>query len=329
MSRSRRLASRSRQRRRRRRIGGGVASGSAAEVDLGLQDSGERVGDRGGREERAAGEHLVEDDAERPDVGALVDRAAARLLGRHVGRGAEDDAELRPLRGRHRRRVHERRRAREVGRGGAPRGRVHRLGEAEVEDLDLAVGRELDVGGLEVAVDDSLLVRRLERLGDLPRDGEGLVEGERPALQPLGEVFALDELHDEGADAARLLEAVDRGDVGVLQLGQDLRLALETGEAVGVGGERLGQDLDRDLALQLRVGRAVDDAHPALAERGGDLVGPRREPGERLISEAPPSSSGRASRGRPPGRPRGSRGRACRRRRRRTGSPGSAGDRGS
>ena len=150
--------------------------------------------------------------------------------------------------------------------------RVHRLGEAEVEDLDLAVRRELDVRGLQVAVDDPLLVRRLEGLGDLAGDGEGLVERERAALQPLGEVFALDELHDEGADAARLLEAVDRGDVGVLQLGEELRLALEAGEALGVGGERLGQDLDRDLALQLRVGRPVDDPHAALAERGGDLV---------------------------------------------------------
>ena len=84
--------------------------------------------------------------------------------------------------------------------------------------------------------------------------------GSGPALQPLGEVLALDELHDEGADAARLLEAVDRGDVRVLELGEELRLALEAREALGVGGERLGQDLDRDLALQLRVGRAVDDS---------------------------------------------------------------------
>ena len=44
------------------------------------------------------------------------------------------------------------------------------LGEAEVEDLDLAVRRQLDVGGLEVAVDDALLVGALERLGDLLRD---------------------------------------------------------------------------------------------------------------------------------------------------------------
>ena len=105
-------------------------------------------------------------------------------------------------------------------------------------------------------------VRGLERLGDLAGDREGLVERERPALQPLGEVFALDELHDEGADAARLLEAVDRGDVGVLELGEDLRLALEAREAFGVGGERLGEDLDGDLALQLRVGRPVTTPMP-------------------------------------------------------------------
>ncbi len=214
----------------------------------------------------------MEHDAERPDVGPLVDRASARLLGAHVGRGAEDDAELGAVRGRHRRRVHERRRAGEV-RGGRGARRVHRLGEAEVEDLDLAVRRELDVPGLKVAVNDPLLVRRLERLGDLAGDGQGLLERDRPALQSLGEVFALDELHHERADAVRLLEAVDRGDVRVLKLGEELCLALEAGEALGVGGEHLGEDLDGDLALQLRVGRAVDDPHPALAEGAGDLVG--------------------------------------------------------
>jgi len=40
------------------------------------------------------------------------------------------------------------------------------LGETEVEDLYPAVGGDLDVGGLEVVVDDSLVVRFLEGLGD-------------------------------------------------------------------------------------------------------------------------------------------------------------------
>src|SRR5688572_5265202 len=40
-------------------------------------------------EGKAAGEHFVEDDAKRPDVGAPVGRVAFGLLGRHIGRGSE------------------------------------------------------------------------------------------------------------------------------------------------------------------------------------------------------------------------------------------------
>ena len=56
--------------------------------------------------------------------------------------------------------------------------------------------------------------------------GEALVE-RRP----------FDELHDEGSRSAALLEAEDRGDVGVVELGEQLGLALEAGEALGVLGE--------------------------------------------------------------------------------------------
>ena len=59
------------------------------------QDRREHVRHRLAVEQARAGQHLVEHDAERPDVGALVDSLALGLLGRHVRRGAEDDAELR------------------------------------------------------------------------------------------------------------------------------------------------------------------------------------------------------------------------------------------
>ena len=41
------------------------------------------------------------------------------------------------------------------------------LGEAEVEDLDLSLRRDHEVGGLEIAVDDALLVGGFEGRGDL------------------------------------------------------------------------------------------------------------------------------------------------------------------
>ena len=73
-------------------------------------------------------------------------------------------------------------------------------------------------------------------------------------------------------DAAGLFEAVDGGDVRMVQRRERLRFALEPREAIGIAGERVRQDLDRDVAIQLRVARAVDLAHAAFADRRDDFV---------------------------------------------------------
>jgi hypothetical protein len=49
------------------------------------------------------------------------------------------------------------------------------LGEAEVEHFHLVVGSEDDVGGLEIAMDYTSIVRRFERSHQLARDGERFV----------------------------------------------------------------------------------------------------------------------------------------------------------
>jgi hypothetical protein len=54
------------------------------------------------------------------------------------------------------------------------------LGQTEVHDLDLPVCVDDQVGRFDVAVDDALLVRRLQPLRGLNRDIERLVEFERP-----------------------------------------------------------------------------------------------------------------------------------------------------
>ena len=139
----------------------------------------EHVGHRLPGEGPATREELEEERPEGPDVRPLVQAPAASLLGGHVARGPEDDSRLGA-------RLRQGRRLRQV-RGGA-RGRVPGIGlrQAEVEHLHVAVGCELDVRRLEVAVDDPLLVRFLERFGDLPRDGQGHVDGNRAVPQALG-----------------------------------------------------------------------------------------------------------------------------------------------
>ena len=58
----------------------------------------------------------------------------------------------------------------------------------------------------------------------------------------------------------------------MVQRGEDLRFALEARQPIGVGCERRGEDLDRDLTLQLRVRRAIDLPHSTHAELRGDFV---------------------------------------------------------
>lgn len=61
-------------------------------------------------------------------------------------------------------------------------------------------------------------------------------------------------------------------DIWVVQGGEDGRLAFEAFEAVGIFSERLGKQLDRDIATESRVGGPIDLAHAAFAQLGGDLV---------------------------------------------------------
>ena len=90
-------------------------------------------------------------------------------------------------------------------------------------------------------------------------------------LSPVPERAAVDELGDQILTAIELPDVVDRHDVRVVQRGCGLRFALKTAASSSVG-QVVGQKLDGDRPIQLRVERAVDDAHAARAEGGLNLI---------------------------------------------------------
>ena len=53
----------------------------------------------------------------------------------------------------------------------------------------------------------------------------------------------------------------------MIQRGEDLRLAPEPGEALGIEREGVGQHLQRDVAAEVRIAGAIDLAHAAGAEQ--------------------------------------------------------------
>jgi hypothetical protein len=65
-------------------------------------------------------------------------------------------------------------------------------------------GDDFDVGGLQIAVDDALLMRGFEGVGDLLGDRQHPVDRDRSARDPLRQVLAFDELHDQRANAVGL-----------------------------------------------------------------------------------------------------------------------------
>ena len=70
----------------------------------------------------------------------------------------------------------------------------------------------------------------------------------------------------------------------VVQGGEDLRFAAKARQALWIVTDGGGQSLERNLAPEIRVPRAVHLAHPADAEQRHDLVRAKaRAGGERHV----------------------------------------------
>lgn len=92
----------------------------------------------------------------------------------------------------------------------------------------------------------------------------------------VGEVRALDVLHDEIEVVPVAARVVDGDQAGVRDLGGDPALAHEPAAHLvggGGGGHAVGaEQLDGDAAVETAVVSGPDLAHAALADDGGELV---------------------------------------------------------
>ena len=86
-------------------------------------------------------------------------------------------------------------------------------------------------------------VRCLEPAGDLLEQGQSFAEGDGAARYPFGERFAFHELHNEEPLVVRHLDAVDGGDVGMIERRQQTRFALEAKRRARRRPRNLGEGL--------------------------------------------------------------------------------------
>ncbi len=150
-----------------------------------------------------AGEHFIEDDAERIDVGAAVDTSGiGHLFGGAVA--GRPNGALRGVLGH--------------GRSGglaAIDGPQH-FGDTEVGDFHATVFVEQQVLGFNVAVNDPAVVSELQCVAQRRHDGQRLLGSEFPRTQELPEIRAVHEFHEQEIKPARLPEVVNRDNVRMI-----------------------------------------------------------------------------------------------------------------
>ena len=212
-------------------------------------------GRRAGERLRSDG-HFVDHRPEREEIAAVIDRVAEQPFRRHVVGRPEDAA----------------------GRGEAAArflievGDRRLFGESEVEQLhDAALGDE-DIGGLHVTMNDTLLVRRVERIGDL--DGNvNHFEGAQPSAGHAHfQRLTTEQFHGNEGAAFEFIDLIDGADMRVIERRRRLGFALELAERGGICGKRVRNELQRNRTAEPSVLGLVDHAHPACAEQLDDVI---------------------------------------------------------
>ncbi len=153
---------------------------------------------------------------------------------------------------------------------------LHLVGKSrdpEVRDAHAASPVDHHVGGLEVAVQDPLVVGGGDPRAELAAHLHRLVRWKAAdATQQRREVLAVHVLHGDEVLALGLADVVGPTDVGVGDLTGNTHLVMKPAQPHGVVGGTLRQKLEGDRLAQLQVVGTVHLAHAAAAETAHDAI---------------------------------------------------------
>ena len=158
---------------------------------------------------KASGEQLIKHEPQRVDIAANAGFALSNLLWSHVGRRTCSFAPA--------------------------SGIVAAEGQPEVRDAHPPSSIEHDVGGLQIAMQQSAIVRGGETSADLVRGLQSLVAGQAAdAAQQRRKILAVDVLHGEKVLAVHLADVVDATDIRVRNLAGIPHFGMKAGQSRGI-----------------------------------------------------------------------------------------------
>ncbi len=144
--------------------------------------------------------------------------------------------------------------------------------QTEVQQLRPRFG-EHDVAGLQVAMRDTFAVGLVQRIGNLDRVLQHMLQRQRTFQQPLRERLAFEIFHHQKINFVSVSGVVERADVGMIQAGDRFCLAVEALAQFRAAGEMSGENLDGDDALEASIAGLIHFSHPARTDGGEDFIG--------------------------------------------------------
>ena len=141
-------------------------------------------------------------------------------------------------------------------------------------------GREQDVGGLDVAVQDAATMGMLNGLGQQQNQSSGKWGIKRPSVlpepivQPILERGPLAVCQYEETESFDFVGFIYGQNVRVLEASQGLGFSKKTRPQGGIGEDAGSGDFDCDLAAQSAIESQIDNAKGSRAECANDFVRP-------------------------------------------------------
>ena len=202
--------------------------------------------------------HFVDHRSQREKIGSRIEVFAAGLLGRHVRYCPQGRTRARQIGGR------------DFLGGRTSRGSQFGLGgyfrKPKIQDLCLTSRAHKNIGGLNIAMDNSFGVSRVERIRQLYSDIQNAIECQRSTANQAAKSLSLKQLHRDEMVPFVFLHIVDRANIGVIQLRGGARLALKSFQRDAILGKFVWQKFQRDLAPEFNVFRFVHHSHSAYAQ---------------------------------------------------------------
>src|SRR5262249_49608396 len=157
--------------------------------------------------------HFVKNCTQRKNIAPMVQLLPLHLLRRHVGDRSH----------------HHLRRSERIARLLRIRGcKLSHSRETEVENLDGSALVHHDVRGLQVAMNDGLVMGGSDSAWQRYCEFEELLQGQATFGDQAIEGLAIDQFHGDEVKAGRLLDRMNGDDVWVIETGRRTRLLLET-----------------------------------------------------------------------------------------------------